>query len=714
MAKIRISKIAEELKVSPNQIIEWLSKLKIKVAGKGSYIDEESAAKLKEFLQRSEGKGEIKKPETMPDSELQEEAKEGKWEGISEALEDQFEKRKRTKLAKKPKKISEDQKVAHYTRSKEGSTVGTEKSHRLKKKVILAEGVTVKELADKLQIKSKYIIKRLLQMGVLATINQALDKEIVDELCRSFGYRPEIVSFEQEIVLKEKAEKKQKLLPRNPVVTIMGHVDHGKTSLLDAIRESNIIAREKGGITQHIGAYLVTIEKKGIVFLDTPGHEAFTLMRARGAKVTDIVVLVVAADDGVMPQTIEAINHARAAKVPIIVAINKIDKPQANPEKVKKQLSKYDLVPEEWQGKTVFVEISAKKKTGLDLLLEMVLLVADLMELKADINALAQGWVLEARLDKTRGPVATILVKNGMLKVGDYFVAGAINGKVRAMINELGDRLKEVGPSTPIEVLGLQGVPQAGDSFQVVKDEVKGRQIVAFRQAQRRQKTLIKSSRMSLETLYQQVKQGGVKELPIILKCDVQGSVEVIIDILNKLSSEKVKLKIVHSGTGAINESDVLLASASNAIIIGFNVRPERKAKVLAEVEGVDIRLHTVIYNISNEIKNAMVGLLEPVFKEVFLGRAEVRDTFRIPKVGIVAGCYVTEGIIIRHSEIRLLRDNVVIYQGKINSLKRFKEDATEVKAGLECGVGIANFNDIKIDDIIESFRVERKQPAQL
>jgi translation initiation factor IF-2 len=710
MAKIALSRVAKELNFSVAQIKEWLTKMNIKLTGKARSIDEETVHKLKEFILQDKNWQKAKGSDIVP----KEDKAGSKWEGISEIYEERFDKQIKFKKVKKIPRKKDDEEAERQSKVIEKELEETAKGKGRKKKVILAEGVTVKELAEKLNIKSKYIIKKILQLGVLATINQPLDKEVAIELCKNFGYKAEILSFEEEIALQDKSGKKEKLDARNPVVTIMGHVDHGKTSLLDAIRASNIIAEEKGGITQHIGAYLVKVVDRGIVFLDTPGHEAFTLMRARGAEVTDIVVLVVAADDGVMPQTIEAINHAKAADVPIIVAINKIDKPQVNIDKVKKQLTKYDLVPEAWGGKTVFVEISAKKKIGLELLLEMILLVADMMELKADINALAQGSVLEAQLDKARGPVATVLISNGILNVGDYIVAGSVSGRVRAIINEHGERLKNVGPEVPIELLGLHGVPQAGDSFQVVKDEAKARQVVSFRQAQKRQKALLKSSRMSLETLYQQVKEGIVKELPIILKCDVQGSLEVVTELLAKLSSEKVKLKVVHSGTGAINESDVLLASASNAIIIGFNVRPERKAQELAESEKVDIRLHTVIYNISNEIKNAMVGLLEPAFEEVFLGRAEVRNTFRVPKAGIVAGCYVLEGVVVRNSEMRLLRDHVVIHEGRIDSLRRFKDDATEVKAGLECGIGISNFNDIKIGDIIECFKVEKKQPEEL
>jgi len=489
---------------------------------------------------------------------------------------------------------------------------------------------------------------------------------------------------------------------------VMGHVDHGKTSLLDAIREANVTAQEAGGITQHIGAYQVEVNSRKVVFLDTPGHEAFTLMRARGAKVTDIVVLVVAADDGVMPQTLEAINHARAAKVPIIVAINKIDKPEAQPERVKRQLADNGLMAEEWGGDTVTVEVSAKQRRNLDLLLEMILLVADLQGLKANPKRLASGTVLEAKLDRGRGPVATVLAQNGTLHIGDAFVVGAIYAKVRAMFDDRGRPVVEGGPSTPIEVLGLEDVPQAGDRFQVIDDTSKARQIVLHRQAKAREAALAKSARLTLEQLHEQLAAGEVKELPLIIKADVQGSVEVLSDTLTKLSDDRVKIKVIHAGVGAITETDVLLASASNGVIIGFNVRPERKASELALLEKVDIRLHTIIYELSDEIKKAMKGLLAVKFKETSLGRAEVRDIFRIAKVGTVAGCYIQDGKVTREAQVRLLRDNVVIHQGRVRSLRRFKEDAEEVRTGMECGVVLENFNDVKVGDVIEAFVTER------
>jgi translation initiation factor IF-2 len=506
----------------------------------------------------------------------------------------------------------------------------------------------------------------------------------------------------------EEAEDTKDLEKRAPVVTIMGHVDHGKTSLLDAIREANVAGREAGGITQHIGAYHVELNGRKIVFIDTPGHEAFTRMRARGAKVTDIVVLVVAADDGVMPQTLEAIDHARAAGVPIVVAINKIDKPDAQPERIKQQLSDRGLLAEDWGGDVVMVPVSAKMHQNLELLLEMILLVADMQDLKANPSRPAMGTVIEAQLDRGRGPVATVLVRNGTLHVGDFFICGAVFGKVRAMQNDRGAHIRKAGPSMPVEVLGLESLPEAGDDFQVVTDTAKAKQIVNFRDQKLREAALAKSSRLTLEQLHKQMEAGEVKELPIIIKTDVGGSAEVLSETLQKLSNEKVKVRVIHSGVGAINESDVLLASASNAIIIGFNVRPERNASALAEQEKVDIRLHTIIYNLTDEIKLAMSGLLAPVFKEVYKGKAEVRETFRISKVGAVAGCHVQDGAITRDSAVRLLRDNVVVYTGKIGSLRRFKDDVSEVKSGMECGITLENYADLKQGDVIEAYVTER------
>ncbi len=585
--------------------------------------------------------------------------------------------------------------------------------------ITLAEGMTVKDLADKLDTRVKDVLKALLDRRLMMTINSTIDIDTAREIARQFGAEVQTRSFEEELLeVDAEAADDKDLVPRAPVVTVMGHVDHGKTTLLDSIRTTRVAEREAGGITQHIGAYLVPVGEPGenhIVFLDTPGHEAFTLMRARGSKVTDVVVLVVAADDGVMPQTKEAIDHARAANVPIIVAVNKIDKPGANPETVKRQLADLDLVPEEWGGQTVVVEVSAKKKQGLDLLLEMILLVTEIGEHKANPKRAAIGTVLETKLDRGRGPVATVLVQDGSLHVGDNIIAGPVVGRVRAVIDDRGRALKLAGPSTPVEVLGLETLPSPGDSFQAVADAAKARQIATFRQGQAKARALgAKGGRLTLESLQQQLAAGDAKELAIIIKADVQGSAEVLADTLSKLSDEKTKIKIIHSAAGAINESDVLLATASNAIIIGFNVRPDRNASDVAEREKVDIRLHSVIYNVTDEIKKAMAGLLAPTFKEQRLGTAQVRETFRVPKVGTIAGCMVLDGRITRSgdAQARLLRDNVVVWEGKLASLRRFKDDVSEVKAGFECGIGLTNYNDVKVGDVIEAFTMERVAAA--
>jgi translation initiation factor IF-2 len=579
--------------------------------------------------------------------------------------------------------------------------------------ITFSEGMTVKDLADRLEIRVKDALKSLLDRRLMMTINTAIDLETAKTLAASFGAEIQTRSFEQEIVEEsDKTADPKDLVTRWPVVTIMGHVDHGKTTLLDAIRETRVAEREAGGITQHIGAYLVpTTGGRSIVFLDTPGHSAFTMMRARGAKVTDVVVLVVAADDGVMPQTREAIDHAKAANVKIIVAVNKIDKPGANPETVKRQLTELGLMPEDWGGQTVFVEVSAKKKQNLDGLLEMILLVTEIDDFKANPKRSAIGTVLETKLDRGRGPVATVLVQDGTLRVGDSVIAGPVVGKVRALIDDRGRTLKFAGPSTPVELLGLEALPSPGDSFQAVSDPAKARQIATFRQGQAKEKSLgSKGSRLTLESLQQQLGGEGAKELPIIIKSDVQGSAEVLADTLSKLTDEKTKIKIIHSAVGAINESDVLLATASNAIIIGFNVRPDRNAADVAEREKVDIRHHTVIYHVTDEIKKAMAGLLDPTFKEARIGAATVRETFKVPKIGTIAGCIVNEGVIKRSgdAQARLLRDNVEIWAGKLASLKRFKDDVGEVKTGFECGIGLQNFNDVKVGDVIEVFHMER------
>jgi translation initiation factor IF-2 len=580
--------------------------------------------------------------------------------------------------------------------------------------VFFTEGVTVKELSEKLGVLARDIQRLLMQRGVLATVNQTLDAATAVQIAKEIGVEAAVVSFEEELDLSRSARESSEgatsvpRVPRAPVVTVMGHVDHGKTSLLDAIRQTNVAAGEAGGITQHIGAYRVDVHGKPIVFLDTPGHEAFTSMRARGAKATDIVVLVVAADDAVMPQTIEAIAHARAAKVPIVVAINKIDKPNANVDRVKKELADQGVLLESWGGDTPAAEISALKKQGIDHLLELILLVADMQELTAPAAGEARGVVLEARREAGRGNVATVLVQAGTLRVGDVFFAGSVFGRVRSMENDRSEKVSEAGPATPVEVTGFEDLPQAGDPFQVVEDEAKARSVVSFRQQKEREKALASSSRLSLEQLFSKIQEGKIKDLPIILKTDVSGSMEVLSQSLKSLSNDKVKVSLLHAGVGAITINDVLLASASGAIIVGFNVRPEKKAAEEAEKAGVEIRLHTVIYNVTDEIKKAMEGLLEPTLKEVARGRAEVRNTFKVPKFGVVAGCYVTEGVIPRSAQLRLLRDNRVVYEGKVGSLRRFKDDVSEVKQGFECGIGLDRYQDVKVGDVIEAFQVEK------
>jgi translation initiation factor IF-2 len=578
--------------------------------------------------------------------------------------------------------------------------------------ITLAEGMTVKDLADKLEVKAKDVLKKLMDRRLMLTINSTVDSEVATTIARSFGAEVLMRSFEEEMIEVETGTSNpEDLVQRAPVVTVMGHVDHGKTTLLDAIRETKVAEREAGGITQHIGAYSVDVNGRRVVFLDTPGHEAFTMMRARGARVTDIVVLVVAADDGVMPQTKEAIDHARAANVPIVVAVNKIDKADANPERVKRELSDLGLMPEEWGGTTVTVEVSARQQKNLDQLLEMILLVADIADVKANPKRMAQGTVLEAKLDRGRGPVATVLVQDGTLNEGDLFIAGTVDGKVRALFDHMSRKVKSAGPATPVEVLGLSALPSPGDTFQVIDDQIKARQVVTYRQAQAKEKALHgRGGRLTLESLQQHLAEGNMKELPIIIKADVQGSAEVLADTLGKLSDERVKIRTIHTGVGAINESDVLLATASQAIIIGFNVKPDRNAAEVADREKVDIRFHTVIYHVTDEIRLAMSGLLEPTLKETRIGVAEVRATFKTPKTGTIAGCMVTEGRITRggDTQARLLRGKEVIWKGKISSLRRFKDDVSEVKLGTECGIGLDRNNDVSVGDMIEVFSVER------
>jgi translation initiation factor IF-2 len=581
----------------------------------------------------------------------------------------------------------------------------------IKRRIKVDETIVLSELAKRMGIKSSEIIRKLLGMGVMATVNQTIEFDTAVLVASEFDYEIEKASFEEESVLKVESDDPDKLVLRPPVVTVMGHVDHGKTSLLDAIRKTSVAEQEAGGITQRIGAYHVTTDRGQIVFLDTPGHEAFTAMRSRGASVTDIVILVVAADDGVMPQTLEAINHSKAAGVPIIVAINKIDKPGADSDRVQRGLSDAGLAPEDWGGDTIFVKVSAKTGTGIDGLLEMVLLQAELMEIKANPDKLASGHVIEANLDVGRGPVATVLVQDGTLHTGDPVVCGVHYGKIRALLDDRGKQVKSAGPSMPVEIIGLTGVPNAGDEFIALGDEKNAKQVSSYRIQKQRSKELVKTNRLSLENLFQQMQDGEVKDLNIIIKADVHGSIEALKDSLVKLSNEEVKINVIHCATGAIAESDVSLAAVSHAIIIGFNVRPNPKIQSFAADENVDIRYYDVIYNVINDVQNAIVGMMASTFEEKVLGNALVREVFHVPKVGMVAGCSVTDGKIQRGAKVRLIRDSIVLYDGKISSLRRFKDDVKEVLSGFECGIGIENYNDVKIDDVIECYYLEEIKP---
>ena len=581
----------------------------------------------------------------------------------------------------------------------------------IKRRIKVDEAIMLSELAKRMGIKASEIIKMLMGQGIMATVNQSIDYETACLVAAEFDYEVEKAAFEEEELIKVEQDDPEALRERPPVVTIMGHVDHGKTSLLDVIRKTHVTDLEAGGITQHIGAYSVSTEKGQITFLDTPGHEAFTAMRSRGAQVTDLVILVVAADDGVMPQTVEAINHARASKVPLIVAVNKIDKAGADPDRVYRELAEKDLTPEAWGGDTIFVNVSAKQKIGIDDLLEMILLQSEVMELKANPSKQAFGHVVEAKLDSGRGPVATVLIKEGTLRTGDAVVCGVHFGKVRAMLNDMGTPVTEAGPSIPVEVLGLSGVPFAGDELVALKDEKDAKQVSSHRTQKQRSKELAKTNRMSLDNLFEKMKEGEVKDLNLIIKTDVDGSMEALKDSLVKLSNDEVKINVVHSASGTITESDVSLAAVSNAIIIGFNVRPTPKVQTMAVEEGVDMRFHNVIYHVIKEIKDAIAGMMESIFEERILGRAEVREVFQIPKIGAIAGCHVTDGKIERNQLMRLLRDGVVYYEGKNSSLRRFKDDVKEVQNGYECGIGIENYNDIKVGDVIECYYLEEIRP---
>lgn len=583
----------------------------------------------------------------------------------------------------------------------------TPRSSAIPKEISIMEVVTVSDLAKKMNLKASELISKLMSMGMMVTINQQIDAETAEILASEYNCKVNIVSLYDETEIKEEEDKEEDLEHRAPIVTIMGHVDHGKTKLLDAIRESDIVAGEYGGITQHIGAYTVQLESGKVVFLDTPGHEAFTMMRARGAQLTDIVVLVVAADDGVMPQTVEAINHAKEADVPIVVAVNKIDLPDANPEKVKKQLSEYNLIPEDWGGHTLFVEVSALKKEGLKELLEAVLLQAELLELKANYDCRASGKILESKIDMGRGIVSTVIVEKGTLRVGDSYVAGVYPGKVRAMFNDKGEKIEEAKPSTPVEIIGFTGIPNAGDPFQVTDSEKEAKQIGSKRQELKKIEEAQNVNKVTLDNLYDQIKMGEIKELKVIIKGDVHGSVEALQTALERLSTQDIRLSVIHASAGAINEKDILLATASNAIVIGFHVRPTVNAQTVADRERVEIRKYNIIYDAVDDIRNAMEGLLQPDIKEEVTGTAEVRDIFKISKIGTIAGCYVTSGRIRRGSNVHVIRDGIEVYKGKIESLKRFKEDAREVENGYECGIGIENFNDIKNGDVIEAFELK-------
>ncbi len=688
---------------------------------------------------RIHGRGFLRKGETFPRSgeQFRTQAQEKAWERLEEApvskrsagkaptrwpdKTEEFRRRpgKTKEVLSRLEQISEIQaKKKQRKRLAEKKTVSQKpvvktpapkpEVEELPRRLKIPEVITVKELAEKMNVPPAKVVRHLMTMGIMANVNQALETEAAKSIVENFGFEVETTFVDDESQLQEEVVDESKLKPRPPVVTIMGHVDHGKTTLLDAIRESKITDSEFGGITQHIGAYSVDVDGQRIVFLDTPGHEAFTAMRARGAQVTDEVVLVVAADDGIMPQTIEAIDHARAANVPIIAAINKIDIPGANPDRVMQEMTKHGLTPEAWGGETICVQVSAKQRTNLDELLEMILLQAEMLELKADPDRPASGVIIEAMLDKGRGPVATVLVQKGTMRIGDPFVAGLHHGRVRAILDDRGRRVKEAGPATPVEVLGLTGVPVAGDTFIVVENERRARQIAESHQEQQQKTEFLKTAKITLEELHHHIKEGGIQELRIVIKADVHGSVEALTDVLERLSTDQVRLQVIHGGVGAINESDVMLAAASNAIVLGFNVRPVAKAREMAEKEQVDVRLYMIIYQAIDDIKKAMEGLLEPTYKEVLQGQAQVLALFSVPKVGTVAGCRVTNGKITRNSLVRLLRDNKELFKGNIMSLRRVKDDVREVLTGYECGIKLENYDDIKVDDVIEAYTLEK------
>ncbi|MFB6801314.1 translation initiation factor IF-2 [Peribacillus butanolivorans] len=718
MTKLRVYEYAKQKNVSSKEVITKLKEMNIEVTNHMTALDDSTVNKLNDSIKP---KSEDKSPATEPKAN----ATVAKYEAEA----DEKSTVNKEKLKKKPpvKPVGTKKPAGQFSRGRNNrnknnkqrqqapqAPVTKRKERELPEKITFYESLTVMELGKKLHREPSEIIKKLFMLGVMATINQTLDKDAIELICTEYGVlaeeeiRVDLTDLES-LVTEDASED---LIERPAVVTIMGHVDHGKTTLLDSIRHTKVTEGEAGGITQHIGAYQVKVNDKKITFLDTPGHAAFTTMRARGAQVTDITILVVAADDGVMPQTVEAINHAKAAEVPIIVAVNKMDKEAANPDRVMQELTEHGLVSEAWGGDTIFVPISAKNGEGIDSLLEMILLVSEVEEYKANPTRKANGTVIEARLDKGRGSVATLLVQNGTLKVGDPIVIGNTFGRVRAMLSDLGRRVKDAGPSTPVEITGLNEVPQAGDRFIVFEDEKTARQVGEVRAQRQLASQRNEKSRVTLDTLFEQMKEGEIKELNIILKADVQGSAEAVAASLNKIEVEGAKVKIIHTGVGAITESDIILATASNAIVIGFNVRPDVNAKRAAESESVDVRLHRIIYKAIEEIESAMKGMLDPEFEEKIIGQAEVRTTFKVSKVGTIAGSYVTEGKITRDSGIRLIREGVVIYEGEIDALKRFKDDVKEVATNYECGITIKNYNDLKEGDVIEAYvmeEIERK-----
>ncbi len=690
MSKVRVYELAKDLDIESKELVDFLNELGADVRNHMSVIDEEIAQLVREHFRKG--------------------ASQGKAQGASKPApkEQAAPAAAQSKAQAAPHPAGKAPSRPHRggAQGQARAADGGQKAPGSRGTIVLPDTITVKEFAEKLGVPATALIKTLMSAGVMASINQAIDFEAAATVASKLGFEVQRPQQAKATLADPSEDPPEALVARPPIVTIMGHVDHGKTTLLDAIRHSKVVETEAGGITQHLGAYQVEFDGKKITFIDTPGHEAFTAMRARGAQVTDIAVLVVAADDGVMPQTLEAVNHAQAAQVPIIVAINKMDRPGANPDRVKQQLSEVGLVPEDWGGDTIFVPISALRKEGIDELLEMILLVAELRELRANPNRPGQGYVVEAELDKGRGPIATILVRNGTVRVGDSIVAGCVAGRVRALVDDRGRQLKEAGPSTPVEVLGLSDVPQAGDVFEVVQDDKTARAIALERSEQARTEVL-RTNRVRLAELFNRIQKGDVKDLNLVVKADVQGSVEALRTSLEKLSTDQVRVNVIHGAVGAVTESDVNLAAASNAIIIGFNVRPEPSAKSLAERESVDIRLYRVIYDAIQDVERAMEGLLEPTVEEVILGRAEVRATFKLPGGTTVAGCYVLDGKIVRNAEARVLRDNVVIYEGRLASLKRFKDDVREVSEGYECGIGIERFNDIKEGDVIEAFQMQ-------